>query len=450
MQPPRVGPPRRRSLRRVVLLGLVLGGVLGSHAAPGFAGDDAHTAHVAARGDVGAELLQSFVELGEACYPQWVAYFGIEPKKDRLPLAMDVRKDRDGFLRALTSAGVAGAAALAGAGGYYDPGSRVSYLYLQPHLSSTRLLVLHELTHQFQYKAVLGDRSDRSPTWHKEGLAEHFGCHRRTAKGLETGVLDMVAIDDRPTQCAKLVASGGFDPWAVGTGTAKTVDYTVALTMVETLLLTKDASLRAALRTWEKDLDKSADPFARFAKDFSGKQARLEAAVKEVWGEFRRPWKVVYIAWDEEPGFLVGRGLPWAFLEGQIPMKAEANAIEADLRVDGMQGGGGIALGVHGPDDLVSADLWAGGQLTLRVKKAGVWTLLGSATTTGAGPTGTTHLKLSTRGTAVLVEVGGFPAISVDVSGSGLTMLDLQGRAGLISESTTVRFANVHVGSPPP
>src|SRR5204863_79908 len=80
----------------------------------------------------------------------------------------------------LRRAGV-GPQAVTSAGGYYDPGSKTSYLFSQPHDSSTRLLVLHELTHQFQAKATLENELVRSPGWHKEGLAEHFGFHRRVA-----------------------------------------------------------------------------------------------------------------------------------------------------------------------------------------------------------------------------------------------------------------------------
>ena len=431
--------------RGAVLFVSVLALLLSAPVPAAGAGDgEAKSAHVHARGDVGPELLRQFVDLAEAAWPQWKAYFLTEPKKDRLPLVMDVRKDRDGFFAALRAVG--GPSSLPGAGGYYDPKSRVSFLYLQPHLSSSRLLVLHELTHQYQYKALQDDVPDRSPVWHREGLAEHFGSHRRIEGGVETGALDVVSIDDRPVQCAQRVREGKFDPWAVGTGTATAPDYTDALALVETFLKTKDDTLRKAYREWEREIYRGGNAGSRFEKLFQGKKARLEAAAKEVWGDFRRTWSIVFIAWDEEKGVITGRGLPWALLRGGAPIAGASAFVEAEIDVARDAGGGGVALGVKGSDDLLSADLWNGGRVTLRLKRHGAWSELGAAMPTGSAAGGPTKIRLVVRGTDIVVEVAGVPAIHVEGSVAGLSLADLPGTPGLLAEGGEVRFARVKFG----
>lgn len=430
----------------VVLLAVLVAAIAsGSRLAPA-AVEEARTPHVVVRGDVGAEKLRQFADLAEAAYPQWAAYFKAEPEKSRLPLVLDASTDREGFLKAVHAVGVAGD--LAGAGGYYDPKSRVSFLYLQPHLSSTRLLVLHELTHQFQAKAVLSDNPDRSPIWHKEGLAEHFGFHRRTAKGLQLGALDIVAIDERPFECAERVASGKFDPWKIGTGVVAAPDYTDSLALVETLLRTKDDSLRDALRKFEADIARGGDPASKFERAFAGKKGRLEAAAKEVWGAFRRPWRIVYVAWDEDRGDILGRGMPWALLKGTAPLPLGTASVAATITLGEGTDGAGIALGVQGPDHLIAADVRSDGRVVLRRKRQGVWTDLHEVTRATGPALVPVPIKLFVRGTGLVLEVGGQAPVTIDGPAAGLSPLDFQGAAGLFVEGGEAKFSAVTPSSP--
>jgi hypothetical protein len=436
-------PCRPRAARRLVLAVLLLLLPRGATAAQDV--EEVRTPHLVVRGDVGLERLRGYADLAEACWPQWKAFFREEPPRDRMPLVMDVRTDRDGWLRTLASVGVLGAAALTGAGGYYDPRTRVSYLYLQPHDSSTRLLVLHELTHQYQYKSVLGERPERCPLWLREGLAEHFGYHRRTAAGLETGAYDMVAIDARPAEVAARVARGAFDPWAVGTGAVATPDYTDALALVGTLLRTKDAALAGAFRRYQDDLLRGAEAGKAFEKAFADLKPRLRAAVTEVWGGLRRPWSVVYVAWDEAPGVIVGDGRPWAFLQGTRDLRGPDAGIEATLTLSDRAAAGGVCLGVRGPDDLVGLEVRADRSVRVRVKRHGTWTDVGGITLP-ARPAGRgVRLAFGVRGAGLRLEIDGMPAPDVPLGAAGLSPADLDGKAGLMAESGEVRFADVRL-----
>lgn len=440
------GGIRVRALARgaaCLLVGLLL---LVARAPRAAAGDDEFkTAHVTVRGDVGAARVRAWAELAEAAYPQWKAFFDAEPPKSRLPLELDVRTTREGFLHAVHVVGVTGA--LPGAGGYYDPRSRWSFLYLQPHETSTRLLVLHELTHQYQYKALQDDVPDRSPVWHREGLAEHFGYHRRSATGVELGALDMVAIDDRPTQCAERVRAGTFDAWAVGTGTAPNPDYADALTLVETFLRTTDKGLVSTYHAWEREIYKTGNANSKFERLFESKRARLAAAVTEVWGGFRAPWKVGYVGWDEEPGAIVGRGMPWAMLEGQVPVPSASRFVEAEIELGADAVGGGIALGVKDKEHLLLAEVRAEGVVLLRRRVNAVWTEFAQVPLAVRGrPLTPVKVRFELRGTIARVAVDGMPAIERDLAGAGVTLSDVEGAAGLTAEAGTVRFRKLLVG----
>lgn len=409
------------------------------------AGDvEAKTAHVHARGDVPVEELEAYCALAEAVWPQWKAYFGAEPPRNRMPLELDVRLDREGFLHAVHKVGVLGT--LPAAGGYYDPGSRLSFLYRQPHASSTRLLVLHELTHQYQYKALQDDVPDRSPVWHREGLAERFGYHRRMGEKVETGAYDVVAIDDRPSECAKRVAEGTFDPWAVGTGKAAAPDYTDALALVETCLSTKDEAVRDAYRRFEREIYKGGNAASKFERAFDGKRARLEAAAKEVWGRYRRTWRVVYVAWDEKDGVILGRGMPWSFLQHRDVPTGSVTSIEAKIGLGPDAVAGGLAVGARAPEDLIGVVLRREGRVILSVRRRGAWTDLAAYVLPGGPPRQPVPIRLAVRGLELTVDVAGLPAMRVDGAAAGLGFADFSAPAGLFAESGEVTFEDVHVG----
>ena len=407
------------------------------------------TAHIVVKGNLPEALVRAYAEMAEAAYPQWKTFFDAEPPKNRLPLELDVRTDRDGFLNAIHAAGVVGA--LPGAGGYYDPRTRWSFLYSQPHESSTRLLVLHELTHQYQYKALQDDVPDRSPVWHREGLAEHFGYHRRTAvgagMGVEMGALDMVAIDDRPSQCADRVRAGKFDAWAVGTGTASNADYTDAMTLIETFLRSTDKSLVETYRRWEKEIYKTGNANAKFEKFFQSKKEKLAAAVLEVWGTWKAPWRVGYIAWDEEPGAIVGRGMPWAILVGGSPVPLAHRFIESEIELGKGAAGGGIALGVKDKEHLLLAEIRADGYLLLRRRMDAVWTELARVPLPTAGyATKGIRLRFELTGTTAKLSLDGQQVFAGDLAAAGLTLADVEGAAGLVADSAEVRFRKTSVG----
>jgi hypothetical protein len=80
------------------------------------------------------------------------AHYRVEVEGEKLPVF--IAATREGFAARLTADGIAPPAS----GGYCHPGNRTAYLWRQPTLYHTRVLLLHEATHQFHYfKSKLGE-----------------------------------------------------------------------------------------------------------------------------------------------------------------------------------------------------------------------------------------------------------------------------------------------------
>jgi hypothetical protein len=167
--------------------------------------------------------------------------------------------------------------------------------------------------------------------------------------------------------------------------------------------------------------------------------------VTEVWGGLRRPWNVVYVAWDEVPGAIVGEGRPWAFLRGTADLRGSDVAIEAAVTLGPRTVAGGVCLGVRSPDDLVALEVRADGTVRVRVKRRGVWTDVGGVTLPTKPAGRAVRLRLGVRGLALRLEIDGMPAPDVSFSAARLSPTDLEGTAGLMAESGEVRFADVKV-----
>ena len=87
------------------------------------------------------------------------------------PLEAFVAADQAGFQAQLAADGLG---PVEGAGGYYEPSNGRAYLYRQPPAYCSRVLLLHELVHQWQ-DAV--ETNGGLPVWYVEGLAEGLSRH---------------------------------------------------------------------------------------------------------------------------------------------------------------------------------------------------------------------------------------------------------------------------------
>jgi hypothetical protein len=398
--------------------------------------------HALVSGDVPVAWVEEASALVEAVYPLLSRYFGAEPPPASLPLLVTLLPTRERFLAATREAGAT--EDLSEAGGYTAWEQGVSYVWVQPEPFDTRRLVIHEATHQFQVKAVQEGIPDRDVLWHREGLAEHFGWHRRAKAGLEVGALDVVALSDRPAQAAARVAAGAFDPWAVGAGAVKP-DYTDGLCLLETLLRTKDEDLRARFEAWEEDAFRHRDAAARFGLKFAGRKEQLLAAAREVWGAYRRPWKPRGAGWDERDGALVGRHESLGLLEGGAPLGPGRASIDAVVEVS--RGGvAGLCLGVR-EGRWLALEL-SDGLLRLVLAGEAGERVLAEARVSSEGPL---RLRLLAEGAwatgDVLAVPPEAPHVQARLEDAGCTAEELAGVPGLLVKRGEATFRDVRLGN---
>lgn len=185
----------------LVVAWLGAGASLGAPAAPASraagattvpAGVSVHTAHY----DVYAERVDAG-EVGrmlEAQHVALTAFFGRAPEGR---LAVGIYGDAERFRAAL----LADHQAAVQAGGYYAPGTRKAYLFVQPSEYYTRQLTLHECAHQFHFLVATGNTSP-SLFLYSEGLAEQLGMHDWDGQRLRVGVIPAVSLEDYPAQAA--------------------------------------------------------------------------------------------------------------------------------------------------------------------------------------------------------------------------------------------------------
>lgn len=133
----------------------------------------------------------------ESAYPQLAAFFGAEPPvvgpTGRLPGKIF------GSSAAMAAAMAADGITYGGGGGYYHPANRTFYAFAQPSAFFTRMLILHEATHQFHYLSATGNQG-YSGFWYGEGLAEHFGMHNWDGTRLALGIVPAISLEDYPAQ----------------------------------------------------------------------------------------------------------------------------------------------------------------------------------------------------------------------------------------------------------
>ncbi len=113
--------------------------------------------------------------------------------------------DHASYLAGLIEDGILGD--LGGSGGYYDPGGRAFYLYVQPSRHYTRMLTMHEATHQLHHRAG----SCRSPGWWTEGEAEYLGMHTWDGEELHLARQPLISLEDYPKSALEAFDTKGED-----------------------------------------------------------------------------------------------------------------------------------------------------------------------------------------------------------------------------------------------
>lgn len=291
------------------------------------------------------------------------------------PLTVVIAADLDGFTAALAEDGITG---LEGAGGYYDPGGQRAYLYRQPTAYYSRVLMLHELVHQYQ---DLTGGLGALPTWYVEGLAEALSRHHWDGACNQLRVRPLLSWEDAAASALAEIEAGPPDLSAVLAGGAASRPLSGELVR----LLAGDPDLAPGFTDWRDAVATGAT----LATDIGAFEAaiapldQVEEALLAFVPEDQEPLSPVWLDWIPE-GADQARG--FSELSSAARVKGELSRFSMSLGWPT----GGPAGAVYGYDpstgDLELALLSPDGGVSrfAVISGAVTWDVLGAVAVSGA------------------------------------------------------------------
>lgn len=255
------------------------------------------------------------------------------------------------------------------AGGYYFPPTKTAYLYRQPTVYFTRVLLIHELLHQFHF---LARTQNRKPTadWYTEGLAEHLSHHFWDGERLVLSVVPLASFEDYATQARAKVATETFDLAAIVEGrVASTRPEQWAL--VRYLATREDAGARDAWTRLRRAMDDGAAAGAAFTRAI-GSARELQPKLRAWLDATREPWHPLWNEWEGiGPGRLRGIS-PGAVSACRV--REPARAITASIEVPSAgDWAGGLLLSYVSGDDYTLGLVFSDGRVRVLRRLAGAW-----------------------------------------------------------------------------
>jgi hypothetical protein len=235
------------------------------------------------------EEATNFGTLAETAWTGFASFFGAEVPG---PLQVSVTADEAAFQDDLAADGITG---VDGAGGYYDPGTERAYLFRQPTAYYNRVLLLHELTHQYQDHASF---VSGLPTWYVEGVAEALGRHHWDGTCLQLRVRPLLSWEDMAAQAQAELDAGEPDVRGALEGGSPSRPLSQELVR----LLTGDPSFADGFATWRAAV---ADGSA-VATDVAAFEAAVApvddvtAALEAFVPEDQEPLAPIYLDWIPE------------------------------------------------------------------------------------------------------------------------------------------------------
>jgi hypothetical protein len=315
-------------------------------------------------------------------------------------------------------------------GGYYSPGNRTAYLWRQPTLYYTRVLLLHEATHQFHYLARTGNRS-LPAYWYVEGLAEYLGRHHWDGKSLTLGALPVLSLEDYAAAAKKEIDGLGA-PFAAHLGKLD-LSRPLSYALVRFLLHADGGSRRGKFEKVMAKLDRGAASGDLLWKAF-GPPKRLASELTDWLAGDQEPWAPIYNEWEGIGPDRI-RGVAPPPIVSLCRVKADVHRLTAALEVP-VKGAwrGGLLLHHTGPDDYVTAMAVSDGSLAVTRRVDGRW----EAVHTGKWPPPDTTGLL--RFTALRVPGG----IGLTVGGVSVGTFPFAGMGmGLALQGCDLRFREI-------
>lgn len=326
-------------------------------------------------------------QLGAIAEVGWsglAAFFG-EPLDG--PLEVFIAADQTGFEAQLAEDGISG---LEGAGGYYDPNTRRAYLFRQPTAYYSRVLMLHELVHQYQDQAhgISG-----LPTWYVEGLAEALSRHHWDGDCLQLRVRPLLSWEDAAAAAAAELDASPPDLASVLAGGSASR----ALSQELVRLLSSDPDLAPRFWEWRETVAlgsvSAADVTAFEAAIVSVDD--LGEALQAFVPQDQEPLAPIYLDWIPQ-----GADQAWGFADASSAARIKGEVSRFSMQVDWPEAGavgalygydattGDLELALLSADGSVSRFAVIGGAVTwdvhgaVAVMDAPTWSQTADADTT--------------------------------------------------------------------
>ena len=261
----------------------------------------------------------------EAAYKGLAAWFGKEPdleKGERLEVRyLATRASWEAAMRA------DGLTPPTDAGGYYSPGNRTLYMFRQPTEYFTRVLLVHEATHQFHFLARTRNKAP-SARWYTEGLAEFLSWHQWDGETMVLGVRPWVTLKDHAKVALEKVQAESFDLKAMAQKD-EWAGYPASWALFRYLATGRKGKPLKGFETFCRKMDRGGTAGSLFKNLFGG--------AKKVRGDFvawleaeQQPWAHTFNQWED---LGEGRMRGHAGVVSFCRLKQNAKQLEAKLEL---------------------------------------------------------------------------------------------------------------------
>jgi len=300
----------------------------------------ARTEHyeVVAQADV--ERAERFARMLEAAFEPHAAFFAGRAERGGERLRVRFFADTAAFHLGLAEDGLS---ALGGAGGYFHPSTETAYVTDQPTRYYTRVLLLHEAAHQYQYLVSGGEDP---PFWYGEGVAEYISLHHWDGRCIELGVLPLLTQEDRPAEALSML-EGGALPLAGVVDESLTASRALAWAVVRYFLHVDGGALAADFRRFMAVVAGGTDVRAAFRSEL-GEPSSHDAPLLAFLRAEQEPMTPTFLEWTHVgPEAIDGESDVFTI----APVKEPVARFHASFAAPDTSGwAAGVLLGYEAPD----------------------------------------------------------------------------------------------------
>lgn len=314
------------------------------------------TEHYALHAEGPRAQAEEYARVLEAAWKQYQAYFKAKPRvKKKEKLAVRYFETQTAWADALQADS---APVVKGAGGYYHPDNKTVYLYRQPTVYYSRVLLLHEAAHQFHWLAKTKNKKPAAD-WYTEGVAEYLSWHHWDGTTLQLAVVPNVSLKDYSAAALKELQAEGFDFGKLIEGSVP-ASRAVACALLRWLATGNGGKFVKGFEPFRRKMDGGVRPSPTFRK-LIGQPAPVLKQLVSWLSRNQEPFGYVFNEW-----FGLGPGrLRGFFLKGTTicRLKPVTPAFAATLEVPADKKGwrGGVVLHYASPSDYSVALLdWGG------------------------------------------------------------------------------------------